>query len=139
MNVDITPPDPMSRPPQTGPGGRHGVGWGENEHTNIEFHIVIITNINIHIVIAIDIAIDVAIDIAIDMACWYCTLHHIWLSTSEQNSTAAAVGPGPSAVRPGGSQMTIQSTKRLYKCPTDYTKPRQTMQSPERRYKAPTY
>ena len=30
------------------------------------------------------------------------------------------------------------SPKRLYKAPTDYTKPRQTIQSPNRLYKAPT-
>ena len=43
----------------------------------------------------------------------------------------AAVGPGGG--KGGGSR------KRVYKAPTDYPKPQQTIQSPDRLYKAPNF
>ena len=37
----------------------------------------------------------------------------------------------------GKPRKTLQSSDRLYKAPTDYTKLRQTIQSPKRQYRAP--
>ena len=64
MYIDITPPHPMPRPPQTGPGGGAwgGVGWGDiyiNTHTDINMHIAMIMKnlIDNDIAIEVDIAI----------------------------------------------------------------------------------
>ena len=46
-------------------------------------------------------------------------------------ATAAAVGPG------GGDRLGWGHIRILYKTPTDYTKPQQTIQSPDKLYKAP--
>ena len=49
-------------------------------------------------------------------------------------ATAAAVGPG----REGrGDRLRWGHIRILYKAPTDYTKPQQTIQSPDRQYNAP--
>ena len=46
MDIDITPPRPMSEPPRTGRETGHGVGLGD---IDIDIDIKIIININIDI------------------------------------------------------------------------------------------
>ena len=50
-------------------------------------------------------------------------------------AAGAAVGPGGGREGGGGDRLGWGHIRRLYKAPTDYTKPRNIIQSPDRLYK----